>query len=74
VITRNEQADPGVVISRLKKEVQELKAEIALLKGENVKENLTAEDMDRCNKQVEEFIESNDPSKTLVLPDRLLIN
>lgn len=51
-----------------------LKAEIALLKGEDAKENLTGEDIDRCNKMVEEFIESTDPSATMALPDRLMIN
>lgn len=54
--------------------MSELKAEIALLRGEEVKESLTAEDIERCNKMVEEFIDSQDPSKTLVLADRLLIN
>jgi kinesin family protein 6/9 len=58
----------------LKKEVAELKAEIALLKGEDVKESLTSEDIERCNKMVEEFVDSTDPSKTIVLADRLLIN
>lgn len=53
---RNESVDPGVIISRLKKEVSELKAEISLLKGSNSKDHLTGEDVDRCNKMVEEFI------------------
>lgn len=75
LVSRNEQVDPGVIIARLKKEVAELKAEISLLKGgEQLKENLSAEDIERCNKMVEEFIDSADPSKTLVLADRLLIN
>jgi kinesin family protein 6/9 len=63
-----------VIISRLKKEVAELKAELAMIKGEDVKDHLTSEDIDRCNKMVEEFIDTTDPSKTLVLADRLLIN
>lgn len=74
LVSRNEQVDPGVIIQRLKKEVAELKAEISLLKGENVKESLTSEDVERCNKMVEEFIESTDPSKNIILADRLLIN
>ena len=74
LVSRNEQVDPGVIIQRLKKEVAELKAEIALLKGENVKESLTSEDVERCNKMVEEFIETSDPSKNIILADRLLIN
>jgi len=32
-MTRNEKVDPGVIISRLKKEVTELKAELAMVKG-----------------------------------------
>jgi kinesin family protein 6/9 len=32
-MTRNERVDPGVIISRLKKEVAELKAELAMAKG-----------------------------------------
>lgn len=71
---RNETVDPGVIIARLKKEVVELKAELAMLKGGEQRDHLTAEDVDRCNKMVEDFIITNDPSKTLVLPDRLMIN
>ena len=56
--------------------MQELKAELALLKGGegNVKESLTSEDIDRCNKMVEEFIDTSDPTKNMVLADRLMIN
>jgi len=32
-MSRNERVDPGVIISRLKKEVAELKAELAMAKG-----------------------------------------
>ena len=32
-VTKNEQVDPGLVIRRLKTEISNLKAEIALLKG-----------------------------------------
>jgi len=32
-VSRNEQVDPSVIISRLKKENLQLKAEISLLKG-----------------------------------------
>jgi len=42
--------------------------------GEGVKEMLTSEDIDRCNKMVEDFIGNSDPSKSLVLSDRLMIN
>lgn len=71
---RNETADPGIIIGRLKAEVKDLKAEIALLKGGNAKDHLTSEDIDRCNKMVQDFANSTDPEQTLILPDRLMIN
>ena len=72
-ITKNERVDPGVIISRLKKEVAELKAELAMARGGEQKEHLTAEDIERCNIMVKDFIDTNE-HKTLVLPDRLMIN
>ena len=71
---KNERVEPGVIISRLKKEVAELKAELALAKGGNQKESLDTEDIERCNLMVNNFIKTNDENTTLVLPDRLLIN
>lgn len=73
-VTRNERVDPGVIISRLKKEVAELKAELAIVKGGEQKEHLTTEDIERCNLAVKDFIDSTDMSKSLVMPDRLMIN
>lgn len=72
-LVRNEQVDPGVIISRLKKEVAELKAELAIVKGGEQKDHLSAEDIERCNLMVTEFINTNE-HKTLVMPDRLMIN
>jgi len=71
---RNETADPGIIIARLKAEVRDLKAEINLLNGGKGKEHLTSEDIDKCNKMVHEFANSTDPEQTLILPDRLMIN
>ena len=71
---KNESVDPGVIISRLKKEVADLKAEIALLKGGKQKDHLSQEDIERCNAMVTNYIKSNDPEETLVLPDRLMMN
>lgn len=71
---RNETVDPGVIISRLKKEVSDLKAELALVKGGEQRDHLTGEDIERCNLMVKDFIDTSDPGKTLVLPDRLMIN
>jgi kinesin family protein 6/9 len=39
-IERNERVDPGVIIQRLKQENAQLKAELALLKGGDVKDEL----------------------------------
>jgi len=66
LVSRNEQVDPGVIIQRLKREVAELKAELAMVKGgEGVKESLTSEDIDRANKAVEDFVNNADPTKAM---------
>lgn len=51
-----------------------MKAELAIVKGGEQKEHLTAEDIERCNIAVKDFIDSTDMSKSLVMPDRLMIN
>ena len=45
-----------------------------MLKGGEQRDHLSGEDIERCNLLVKDFIDTNDPGKTLVLPDRLLIN
>ena len=72
-MVRNEKVDPGVIIQRLKKEVNELKAELAMAKGGEQKDHLTSEDIERCNLMVKDFIDTNE-HKTMVMPDRLMIN
>lgn len=47
--SRNEAVDPGIVINRLKRENQELKAELALIKGDNVKDKLESYEIDDCH-------------------------
>lgn len=47
--SRNETVDPGIVINRLKRENQALKAELALLKGEEVKDRLESYEVDECH-------------------------
>jgi hypothetical protein len=44
-----------------------------MAKGGEQKEHLTGEDIERCNLMVKDFIDTNE-HKTLVLPDRLMIN
>lgn len=45
-----------------------------MAKGGEQKERLNGEDIERCQVMVKDFIDSDDPGKTLVLPDRLMIN
>ena len=66
--------DPGVIIARLKKENAQLKAEIALLKGEDVKEELDKYEIEDCRKMVDDYVSSEDPSASIILNDRLKIN
>jgi len=51
-----------------------LKAELAMAKGGEQRDHLSGEDIERCNFAVKDFIDSNDMSKSLVMPDRLMIN
>ena len=73
-LTKNEMADPGLIISRLKKEIAELKSELTLLKGGDSREHLEAEEVGKCNKLVDEFITNTDPSSSLLLNNKLQIN
>lgn len=45
-----------------------------MAKGGEQKDHLTSEDIERCNLAVKDFIDSTDMSKSLVMPDRLMIN
>ncbi len=49
----------------------DLKAEIAMLKGGNMKEHLEPDDITRINAQVERFISSRDPNDTLMFPHKV---
>lgn len=59
-MTKNERVDPGVIIQRLKKEVAELKAELAMAKGGEQRDHLSSEDIERCNLMVKDFIDTAD--------------
>eukprot|EP01016_Furgasonia_blochmanni_P031282 TRINITY_DN32351_c0_g1_i1.p1 TRINITY_DN32351_c0_g1~~TRINITY_DN32351_c0_g1_i1.p1 ORF type:complete len:186 (+),score=56.69 TRINITY_DN32351_c0_g1_i1:63-620(+) len=73
-VVRNEAVDPSLVIERLKRENAELRAELAMLKGGSIKESLESYEIEECRQMVEEFIKEKDPSKTLILNDKLKIN
>ncbi|KAJ8289186.1 hypothetical protein COCON_G00018450 [Conger conger] len=66
----NEEQDPALVILRLKKEVQSLKEELALVTGEPREDELTEEEMQKLGEQLKKFLEDRDPDCTLDLgPD-----
>ncbi|XP_018118191.1 kinesin-like protein KIF6 isoform X2 [Xenopus laevis] len=61
----NEETDPQLIIVRLKKEVQGLKDELALVTGEQRTEELTEAETMRLEEQVRTFLEDRDPESTL---------
>ena len=73
-VLRNETVDPNIIIQKLKRENQELKAEIALLRGGNVKSELTPEDEARCRSIIKEYVSTRDPTQKIILADPLMIN
>ncbi|KAM3133521.1 hypothetical protein pb186bvf_014363 [Paramecium bursaria] len=73
-VTRNEAVDPSIIIERLKRENQQLKAELAMLKGSDSKDHLEQYEVEECKKKVEEFLQSDDPSQVMILNDRLKMN
>lgn len=66
-VVKNEAVDPALVIERLKRENAELKAEIAMLKGGQVKENLNEIEIEECKSMVQEYIKSREPGVNLIL-------
>ncbi|XP_072546377.1 kinesin-like protein KIF6 isoform X2 [Salminus brasiliensis] len=66
----NEELDPALLIARLKKEIQCLKEELAMVTGEQRNDELTAEEIQRLEEQVKVFLDDPDPDGTLDLgPD-----
>ncbi|XP_070590368.1 kinesin-like protein KIF6 isoform X2 [Erythrolamprus reginae] len=61
----NEEVDPGLVIMRLKKEIQELKNELAMVTGEQRLEELSKEELLELDEQLKEFLEDTDPESIL---------
>ncbi|XP_066531447.1 kinesin-like protein KIF6 isoform X2 [Hoplias malabaricus] len=66
----NEELDPALLIARLKKEVQCLKEELAMVTGEQRNDELTPEEIQRLEEKVKVFLDDPDPDGTLDLgPD-----
>ncbi|XP_072266412.1 kinesin-like protein KIF6 [Pyxicephalus adspersus] len=61
----NEEIDPQLMIVRLKKEIQALKDELALVTGEQRTDDLTQEETLRLDEQIHNFLEDGDPESSL---------
>ncbi|KAG8432111.1 hypothetical protein GDO86_017843 [Hymenochirus boettgeri] len=61
----NEEIDPQLMIVHLRKEIQALKDELAMVTGEQRAEELTEEEIVRVEQQVGAFLEDRDPESTL---------
>ncbi|KAI7804178.1 putative kinesin-like protein KIF6-like [Triplophysa rosa] len=71
----NEELDPAVLIVRLKKEIQSLKEELALVTGEQRSDELTQEEIQKVEDNIRVFMEDPDSEATLdVGPDMRKIN
>ncbi|XP_049453113.1 kinesin-like protein KIF6 isoform X2 [Epinephelus fuscoguttatus] len=66
----NEELDPALLITRLKREIQSLKEELAMVTGEQRDDQLTAEEIQKLEELVKAFLGDPDPDVTLSLgPD-----
>ncbi|XP_051469296.1 kinesin-like protein KIF6 [Apus apus] len=61
----NEEIDPTLMIVQLKKEIQELKDELALVTGKQRTSELSQEELLQLDELIETFLEDNDPDSTL---------
>ncbi|XP_055878484.1 kinesin-like protein KIF6 isoform X1 [Biomphalaria glabrata] len=60
-VTLNEELDPRLLIAKLKRENAELRDQLALATGEQISEELTLEDIERCEVAVKSFVQDPDP-------------
>ncbi|XP_074092953.1 kinesin-like protein KIF6 isoform X2 [Macrotis lagotis] len=61
----NEEIDPRLIIIHLKKEIQELKDELAIVTGEERTEQLTQVELNELEKKITSFLEDQDPETKL---------
>lgn len=60
VVFKNESVDPQIIISKIRNENAQLKAELGLLKGADEKDFLDQYDIEDCHKKVDKYIDSSD--------------
>ncbi|KAM6969521.1 kinesin-like protein KIF6 [Tautogolabrus adspersus] len=63
----NEELDPALLITRLKREIQSLKEELVMATGEQRDDQLTVEEIQKLEELVKAFLEDPDPDVTLSL-------
>ncbi|XP_031958633.1 kinesin-like protein KIF6 isoform X3 [Corvus moneduloides] len=61
----NEEIDPTLMIVQLKKEIQDLKYELALVTGKQRTSELSQEELLQLDELIETFLEDNDPGSSL---------
>ncbi|NWW06286.1 KIF6 protein, partial [Oreocharis arfaki] len=61
----NEEIDPTLMIVQLKKEIQDLKYELALVTGKQRTSELSQEELLQLDELIETFLEDNDPDSCL---------
>jgi kinesin family member 6/9 len=71
---KNEIEDPALLIQKQKIEIQELKNELALMKGKDQKSVLDQEDLTNCKKIVDDYLQDEDYKAKINLKDMLMIN
>ncbi|XP_044230917.1 kinesin-like protein KIF6 [Thunnus albacares] len=66
----NEELDPALLIARLKREIQSLREELAMVTGQQRDDKLTVEEIQKLEELVKAFLDDPDPEVTLSLgPD-----
>jgi kinesin family protein 6/9 len=71
---KNEIEDPSLIIQKQKSEINELRSELAMLKGKDQKEYLDKEDIINCKQLVEAFLRDDTGQTKINLKDMLMIS
>ncbi|KAH9593973.1 Kinesin- protein 6 [Schistosoma haematobium] len=73
-ITLNEEQDPYLTINHLKSEIEHLKAELAFATGIEKDATLNAEDKEKCEKLIQEFLNTPSANEEVCVPAPILSN
>lgn len=69
----NEIEDPALLIQKQKNEIDDLRSELAMLKGKEQKQFLEENDIIDCRKIAENYLKSTNPNEKICLSDMLMI-